>query len=241
MDTNSEFLIRQKPQIINHLALLLKQKSLFNLYFDDKESFITTLLGIDPSKDRVFLDYGPKDYLNKKVLNSTNIRFRTTYTGIKISFEGSDIKSMTYKGQPAFSMAIPKSLLWRQRRQFYRVKSPLSKNSCLILITEDTPPINLRLYDISISGFSVLNESSDLVELLTPGKEFKGLQLILENMAKDTISFTVQHNIALNPNNPKKPDKIQKIGCRFTDISPAFESSIQRYMQQIERENKQRS
>ena len=238
MNTDSEFLIHNKQQIINHLTLLLKQKCLFNLYFGENESFITTLLEIDPSKDRILLDYGPKDYLNKKLLNATNIGFRTIFSGIKVAFEGSSIKPTTHRGQAAFSMPIPKDLLWRQRRQFYRVKSPLSKTSHLKLDIEDQSTVNLTLYDISISGFSVLNESNELAEFLIPGEEFKDCRLILENTAEETISFEIQNIIALNP---KKPDKTQKIGCKFTAISPAFESSIQRYMQQIEMENKQKS
>ena len=238
MNTDSGFLIRNKQQIINHLIFLLKQKCLFNLYFGENESFITTLLEIDPSKGRIILDYGPKDYLNKKLLNATHIGFRTTFSGIKVAFEGSDIEPATHDGQAAFSMPIPEDLLWCQRRQFYRVKSPLSKTSHLSLAIEDRSSVNLPLYDISISGFSILNESSELANLLMIDQEFKDCQLVLENTAADSISFKIQNTIALNP---KKPDKTQKIGCKFTAISPAFESSIQRYMQQIERENKLKS
>lgn len=238
MNTDSEFLIRSKPQIINHLTLLLKQKCLFNLHFGENESFITTLLEIDPSKDLILLDYGPKDYLNKKLLEAANIRFRTDLSGIKVAFEGSGIRPAKHNGQAAFSMPVPKALLWRQRRQFYRVKSPLSKTSHLSLTVDGQPPVKLPLYDISISGFSVLNESNEFAELLLPSQEFKNCRLVLENTGEASISFIIQNSIALNPN---KPDKIQKIGCKLTAITPAFESSIQRYMQQIERENKQKS
>ena len=33
---------------------------------------------------------------------------------------------------------------------------------------------------------------------------------------------------------------MEKIGCKFTRITPAFENTIQLYMQQIERENRQK-
>lgn len=238
MKTDSEFVIRNKQEIINHLMLLLRQKCLFNLHFGENESFITTLLDINPARDRILLDYGPKEYLNKKLLSAANIGFRTNFSGIKVAFEGSDITPVNHKGQAAFSILIPTALLWRQRRQFYRVKSPLSKASYLRLTVDDAMPVDLNLYDISISGFSVLSDDNKLNELLTNQKEFSGCRLILENTAEESISFKVRQVIALNLN---KPDKTKKIGCQFTAISPAFESSIQRYMQQIERENKKKS
>ncbi|MGR9114474.1 MAG: flagellar brake protein [Gammaproteobacteria bacterium] len=238
MKTDSAFTVRNKQQIINHLTLLMRQKCLFNLHFGENESFITTLLAIDPSKDRILLDCGPKEYLNKKLLSTPTIVFRASYAGIKVAFEGTNIKSVDHDGHTAFSIPIPENLLWRQRRQYYRVKSPLSKNSYLRLSIDEEPPAKLQLYDISISGFSVLNEFTVHAELLIPGKEFLDCRLILDSTGEDVIAFKVQNVI---PVNPSKPDKTQKIGCQFTAISPAFESSIQRYMQQIERENKQKS
>ncbi|PKM13761.1 MAG: flagellar brake protein [Gammaproteobacteria bacterium HGW-Gammaproteobacteria-3] len=237
MTNDSDFIIRKKQQIIQHLTLL-KQKCLLNVHFGESESFLTTLLDIDTEKERVVLDYGPKEYLNKKLLSADSIRFRGILSGIKIAFVGSNIQSIKYQGQPAFSIALPKDLLWRQRRQFFRVKSPLAKASYLRLTIQDRAPEDVHLYDISLSGFSVLNESSELAEHLTAGSEWQDCPLILENTAEASVSFIIKSVIALNPN---KPEKAQKIGCQFTQISPAFESGIQRYIQQIERDLKQKS
>ena len=237
MTPESAFFIRNKKQIIKHLELLLKQRCLFNLHFGDNESFITTLLEIDPSADRLLMDYGPKDYLNKRLLSVANIHFRTDYSGIKIAFEGRDIETVRHNGHDAFSVALPKDLLWRQRRQFYRIKSPLSKASYLQL-TFDDDTVKLPLYDISISGFAVLDEGTAPVDLLTVHQTLDDCRLILENTAEDAVAFIVTNTVKLNPN---KQGKTRKIGCRFTRISSAFESGIQRYMQLIEREHKQKS
>ena len=238
MNYEPDCIIRNKQQIIKQLNLLIKQKVLCYLFFGENESFITTLVDMDPSKDQILLDSGPKDYLNRRLANATTIKFRTVFSGIKVAFEGNNIKPSTFQGQAAFSMPIPQELLWQQRRQFYRVKSPLSKTSYLRIILDGTPPAHLQLYDLSISGFSILNELSELSEILTLDREFEDCQLILDNTFADTVSFRIRNINALNPN---KPDKTQRIGCQFTAIPTAFESGIQRYMQQIERENKKKS
>ena len=238
MKNESDYLIRNKQQIINHLNLLIKQKCLITLYFGENESFLTTLVAIDPEKNILIFDYGPKEYLNQRVPHTIEVDFRTVYAGIQVAFEGSKIKKAKHLGEAVFSMPVPETIMWRQRRQFYRVKSPLSKASFLRLTLEDYPPAELKLYDLSITGFSFLYDPDELAGILTLHSEFKDCRLILENTAEDTVSFEIFNIIPLNPN---KPDKTKKIGCKFTSITPVFESGIQRYMQQIERENKQRN
>lgn len=237
MKDQADFMVHNRQQIINHLMLLIKEKCLINLLIGPNESFITTLIAIDVDKNSLLFDYGPNGYLNKQLPNTSSITFSTVIAGIKVGFEGRNIKNSRYKGETVFTMPIPEKMLWLQRRQYYRVKSPLSKASYLKIVIEDEP-IQFRLYDISLSGFSFLNDSDSINRLLTPLKTFSDNRLILDGIGEDTIGFEVLNHILLNPN---KPDKTQKIGCRFTSISSAAESNVQRYMQQIERELKQKN
>lgn len=237
MKNQTDFIVRNRQQVINHLMLLIKEKCLINLHIGQNESFITTLMAIDSDNNTLLFDYGPKEYLNKQLPDAARITFRTVFSGIKISFEGCEIKKSRFNNEAAFSMPIPDSLLWLQRRQFYRVKSPLSKNSYLKLIVEDEP-IQLHLYDISLTGIAVINDSDSINRILSPSRTFNDCQLILDGIGEGAIGLEVLNQIPLNPN---KPDKTQKIGCKFTAISPAFESAVQRYMQQIERDLKHKN
>jgi len=237
MNKQSDHIVRDQRQIINHLALLINEKALINLNIGNNESFITTLIAINKDTHSLLFDLSPKEYQNRQLPDTSNAVFRTVLSGIKIKFEGKDIVKTRYQGDTVFAMPIPESMLWLQRRQFYRIKSPLSKASHLKLSVEDQV-IPLRLYDISIPGFSLLNDSEPLNQILTPAQTFKNCRLTLADLGEDAVDFIVLYRIPLNPN---KPDKTMKIGCRLTSISPAFESCIQRYMQQIERELKQKT
>ncbi|MGR9053859.1 MAG: flagellar brake protein [Gammaproteobacteria bacterium] len=237
MDTYPELIIHDKQQIIDHLTLLIKHKSLLTLSFADNGSFITKLLLIDLKNDRILLDYGPKEYLNRALLEAVFVRFSAEYTGIKVVFEGGEVDVVSYQKQKVFSVPFPTRLLWRQRRQFYRIKSPLSKASHLVISFDGESHVELILHDISISGFSVLLENGDLFDFIGIGQTFSDCRLILDKTAEDVVAFKVCNIVSLNP---EKPDKVRKLGCKFTRIKPAFESSIQRYMQQIEREQKQK-
>ena len=217
--------------------LLIKEKCLIDLRIDQHESFITTLIAIDADKNKLLFDSGPKDYLNKQVPNASHITFSTVVAGIKVRFEGKDIENFRFNGEAVFSMTIPEKMQWLQRRQFYRVKSPLSKASYLQLVIEDTA-IQFPLYDISLSGFSFLNDTDSINHLLPQFRTIPDGKLILDGIGEDTVGFEILNR---NPLNPNKPDKTQKVGCKFTSLTPAFESGIQRYMQQIERELKQKN
>jgi c-di-GMP-binding flagellar brake protein YcgR len=238
MSDISSFSIQNPKQIISHLSLLFKNKTLLSARFGtNNESYITTLLGIDQKNNTVVLDYGPKEDLNQRILNAGRITLDTEYNGIKVSFSGTALKKILHKGDPAFSMPIPKMLYWMQRREYYRVKSPLSKPSYCQLIIEDRKPVNLKLYDISLTGFAMLNVSKEVSDLLIPGTTFEQCKLILSGVGEGIISFEICAKYIINP---EKLKKIQKIGCKFIKITRPVEETIQRYMQQIQREDLQK-
>lgn len=240
MASDSPFLIKNRTQIQQNLSLLHKRNNLLTAHFGEHhDSFITTIVGINPKQNKLLLDYGPKEYLNKMLLTSDKCTFRTEFSGIKVAFLGQKISKEWSDGQPVFSLPIPDSLFWQERRKFYRIKSPLSNPAyCFIPISEAEEPVKFNLFDISLSGFSVLNHSKDYAKQLNVTSEFKNCTLQLPETGEGTIAFIVCNQFILNE---QKKEKTQRIGCQFTTISPAFESTISRYLQQLEREIRKKS
>lgn len=231
----SSFLVQNPRLIISHLSLLVKNKCLISARFGrDNDFYITTLPSINEENNTVVLDYGPKEILNQRILKALQIDFDTNFLGIKVSFTGTTLKKITHKGIPAFSMPIPKELFWVQRREYYRVKIPLSKPSYCQLMLKNKEPVNLQLYDISLSGFAMLNVSKAISDLLIPSTALEQCKLILLDAGESMISFEICAKYIINPD---KVQKIQKIGCKLIKITRPVEEVIQRYMQQIQREN----
>ncbi|HEY8160178.1 MAG TPA: flagellar brake protein [Methylobacter sp.] len=238
MSDISSFLVQNPKQINNNLSLLVKSKCLLSARFGtNNESYITTLLSINAEDNLLVLDCGSKEDLNQRILNADKVSFDADYNGIKVSFSAAALKRITYKNEPAFTMPIPKALYWMQRREYYRVKSPLSKSSYCQLIVAGRDPVNLKLYDISLTGFSMLNVSKEVSDLLVPGTSFSDSKLILSGAGEGIVSFEIRAKYIINPN---KTQKIQKIGCKFIKITHRVEETIQRYMHQIQREDLQK-
>ncbi len=240
----AKYLVRNPKQILTYLKMLSTDRCLVSAIFGegDKDTFLTAIMDIDEKKQTITIDCGPKEYLNKRLLDSAIIKCSTEYKGIKVQFEGRKIIKSGKPGQPAFTIPIPGSIYWVQRRQFYRIKSPLSKNSyCTITFkeseTEEKTTLNIKLYDLSASGFSILNDTAEFSSQFIPSAEFNNCKLVLEKEEPLIISFDIRHKL---PQNPNKPGKTERIGCRLTNQTPRTESTILRYMQNIERELKQK-
>ncbi len=244
MGSDSEFNIKAPKQIISNLTQLMKQNCLISCHYgENNESFITTLLAIDNKKKTLFLDFGPKDYLNKQLLQSPQVEFRTELAGIKVAFDGKKITKTSLKGQQAFAMAIPEELFWMQRREYYRVRVPLSHDSyCRITLpvtdkdseeNTEEKTLQCRLIDISICGIALTLMDIEHANQFIPTTEFKDCLLVLAGNEFGPVNLTVKNRQKINP---EKADKGYRIGCSLDNLTSGQESCIQRYMQEIERE-----
>jgi c-di-GMP-binding flagellar brake protein YcgR len=242
MEKISKFLVNSPKQILTHLKTLLAEKCLIAAGFGENHSFLTAILEIDEKTRIIIIDCGPKEYLNKELLSSGIVECKADLKGIKVLFEGRDVKRAGKLDQPALSIKIPDQIYWVQRRMFYRVRSPLSKNSyCTITFqsseSEDAKTLSFKLFDLSISGFSIIGESLEQAKEIRLDTELNNCKLVLNDAETHTISFIPRNRLAVNPNSPAKN---QRIGCEFVDLTPRAENAFLRYMQGIEREIKKK-
>ncbi|MFI3157989.1 MAG: flagellar brake protein [Methylococcaceae bacterium] len=240
MSDTSSFSIHNRRQILHNLSILIKNRCLLSVRFGEgKAFFLSAMLDVDEANNAVIFDYGPKEELNQQLLKATRVTFEADFAGIKCSFKGSMPKITLYNGEAAFTMPIPESIFWLQRREYFRIKSPRSKSSYCQFTLEDKQTVNLLLYDLSLTGFSVLNTSTEVSDFLVSGKEIEQCRLVLSETGEDTVSLKICSKLIINPDKIAAL-KIQKIGCSFTRITPLFESIVQRYINQLQRESIQK-
>ncbi len=240
MENLTDYLIKNPKQVLQHFKTLLKEKCLITAKFGENHSFITAILKIDEKKQLLIIDCGPKEYLNKELLSAAIVNCSTDFKGIKVAFRGHGVKKTGSQQEPSLSIRIPEQMYWVQRRLFYRVRSPLSKQSyCrLSLIDQETDQAvsyELKLLDISASGFAIVCEEKQLAEQIMTVNQFDNCLLVLNGNEEHKISFIPRNQIPINPN---RAHKSQRIGCEFVDLLPRSETAFLRYMQDIEREQK---
>jgi flagellar brake protein len=228
MEYESAFLIRSPDKIVNKLSILLKNKCLLSVFFgENNDSFITTILDIYVNNGYITFYHGPKEDLVEQLINSENITFKTEYLGIKVVFEATKLAKVKHQGLAVFVIPIPDSMLWIEARDFYRFKSPISKSSYCQVTLKDREPVSLKLYDLSLVGFSMLNDSKEISDVMALDMNFEQCKLLLADTGEDTVSFKIKRKNIINIGNL---NRIEKIGCKFTKIAPEFEKIIRHYM-----------
>lgn len=233
MDTQSDFLISSPEKIIAKLSVLLKNKNLLTAKCSERgTNFVTKILDID-KKSQTFICDGCDEELVEQFLRSPKIMFKTEHLGALVTFDASKISKTQYQGNLAFTIPVPAALRWREQREFYRVRVPATTSSSCVIKLADREPASFKLFDISIQGFSILNTEEELSEFLTTGARFENCKLILDNKEEVSISFEIRSKFLMNPNSLNKSEKI---GCKFTVLTPAFENTIHGYMLGLERE-----
>jgi c-di-GMP-binding flagellar brake protein YcgR len=238
MEHDSAFLITDPSKIAYYLFVLLKNKCLITAYFGDNDnSFITTIFDIDPKKNSLIFYHAPKENDTEQLLNSKKITFRTEHLGIQVAFEATRLDRIEHQAVSAFTIPIPESMLWMEARDFFRVKPLAAKPSYCQLTLEEKKLVKIKLYDISLGGFSMLADTKEISNLIELDAIFEQCKLILADAGEAAISFQSRSKCVINPENMALSEKI---GCQFMHLSPISENTIQRYMQQIERENRQK-
>ena len=242
MATESDYIVKNAKMVFSHFNELVNKKCLISAHFGDRNtSFLTTIIELDEKNKLLHLDCGPSETVNNQLLASGKVLFRTETNGIKVSFSGKNITKGKVAGEEVLSMPIPDSIFWMQRRQYYRVKIPFSHSSSYCNITfksaeeETVETVKFQLFDLSITGFAFLNPDPKWAEHLHPDTVIVDCDLVLNNGNHATIAFSIKNNVKVRNGTITMQDKI---GCLFESLPANFETSIQRYMQEIELQQK---
>ena len=242
MTTEANHIIKDAKLVLSHFNELVKKKCLISAHFGEQNAgFLTAIIAIDRKSQSLHLDCAPTETLDKQLLASRKVLFRTEVDGIKVSFGGKAIKKIKAGGDWVLSLPIPDSIFWMQRRHYYRVRIPFSHKGSYCRLTLNSPDhgngeiVTFQLHDLSITGFSFLNSDSNWIENLRPEREFVDCSLHLNNGSQFAMAFVIKNNIQIPHNSLNTHDRI---GCLFRGLASSSETSIQRYMQEIELQQK---
>lgn len=235
VDNYEQYLLNSKAAIIQKLRQLAKSKSNITAHFGGgKYSLLTQVVEVLPDKDLVVLDYGSNEATNKKLLQSDRVVFKTQHEGVTAQFSTGFLQKAKLHGKPAFACAIPESLLWVQRREFYRVRIPLRDKVFCELIHDEGILVPYPVLDISIAGLAIRIEDSKYN--IEPDMVFNGARLILPNDESGLVNIGIMNHLPLKQDNPEAG---LRFGCQFHNISTDISAKIQRYIYDIELTNRQ--
>lgn len=231
------FQVYSRREIVTLLRSIGERNQLVRMIINGgTESIVTSILRIDERNGLVIVDCAPNAPQNQRILQSDNISFETLLEHIRILFFVTKIDSCMFENLPAFSFAIPASLVRLQRREFYRVLTPIvNPVRCTIIVPheveEGSSTVVLTLQNVSGGGIAVLDERKQVDN--TIGRIYKDCRIDLPggNLVIATLQIRNSQEITL-----ASGKSIRRIGCLFVDLPKSMLSAVQRYITKLERE-----
>ena len=240
-DAYSKFLLYSKSEILAILRTLIQKGSMITAYFDHGRSFLlTSIIALSADDQSFILDMGSNDEMNRKALLANHHIFTTMVDKVKIQFSLDGLTLTQYEGRPAFLARLPETLLRLQRREFFRLSTPVANpvklSTILRLADASTLAIELPLVDISGGGIG-LQVSPDQAQYFQRGDTLDECRMILHDEGVLVATLCVRNLIDITS---RSGAHYFRVGCEFVNLSAARASLVQRYITRVERDRRAR-
>jgi c-di-GMP-binding flagellar brake protein YcgR len=234
-----DYEVESRREIIALLKGIKEKNQLIRMLISgESDVCVTSVLDVDPDNNALILDSSIDRAQNQRIAAARKVSFETSLDKIKILFAGAGITETTFEGSPALRMDIPASLVRLQRREYYRMPTPVSNPvRCLIQLPEemggDIQPFPLA--DISCGGVALLDNKLLLGNAM--GQKFDKCQIDLPEIGMVTVMLQVRNMHDVTLLNAKTS---RRVGCEFINISRGNLAQVQKYITKLERERNAR-
>jgi len=241
LDTDSQnpYQVDSKKEILLLLKSLMEHGQLVNMVINDgTEVLVSAILHVDVDSNNLILDCVASEEANASLAAAPRVYFEASLNRISIQFSTTAISRTTYLGKASLVCAIPTSLIRLQRREYYRISTPVtSPIVCILPVPQENGggTVKLPLIDLSCVGVSLLDEKRILNADF--GTLYENSQIDLPGAGLINVKLQVRNSQNLLLMNHKTT---RRIGFQFIDLGPAVMAQIQKVIIKIERERNSR-
>jgi flagellar brake protein len=228
---DARYHVRARLEVLQILRSIVKAGSVISAYAGQGQTFIlTTLLAIDADTGWIYLDVGQDEAANRRLTTSSQVLCVSTQDRVKIQFYADQLELSDFDGLPAFRAKLPDWLMKLQRREYFRVQTPIAHP----LICQFSPlnaEAALPVHNIGLGGLCVVGAHPEVN--LDVGTVHPSCQLELAEIGSVTIDMGVRsfHDVLL-----KNGSRNRLTGLQFLKLTGNAQNLIQRYVSKLERE-----
>ena len=240
-DDYSKYLLHSKSDILAVLRTLTQKGAMITAHFDQGQSFLlTSMIALRPDSHEFILDIGSNEEMNRRALQTKKLTLTTVIDKVKVQFSVSRLTSTQYEGRPAFIGSVPETLLRLQRREYFRLSTPIA--TPIRLTTHLRQPdggivfVELPLLDISGGGVGLMI-TPDQAKHLERGEILSDCRMVLPDEGLLVATLCARNMFDVTTRNGAR---YVRVGCEYVDVPPARLTMVQRYITRIERERKAR-
>jgi len=234
---DERFLVRNPRQLRQLLRSLIDQRSLINAHVDGRDrSFPTALLELDEDDDFLLLDGSPQEASNRAAEQADHLLCFAQLERVLVRFRLHGLQRVDNDGHVAFRAPLPEELVHLQRRELYRLETPITDSPQLSLPAGEvgSDALSMRVVDISGGGLAVTVPNDCAVFSLQ-----KRYNAVLSMPDGPDLQITL---VVCNMLPQRQPNgiEVKRIGMRFDDLPRGGDSAIQRYIFRVDRQRKAR-
>ena len=234
-EDEAKYLLRDSREILAILKHIVSARALVSARLaPGRESYLSALIQVDDGEDGVLLDASADPLQNERILRADALDCVTQLDKVRIQFLLKGARLVDEGGSPGFRCALPDSLLRLQRREFYRLQTPIAEEvSCTIALPRtdgSRREAELRILDISGGGVAIAVPPVGVH--FEAGTEFPGSLLRLPDTAPIAARLVVRNLFRITN---RSGAEVLRAGCEFADLPRGAEDAIQRYILRVER------
>lgn len=230
------FTITFKREIIFYLRQLINDGDPISVSFNEgHDTILTLLLMVDEERGMLYFDWGSSEEVNQRFLKSERNFFVALPHGIRNQFMTGIPRQVNYKGRPAFAVPLPDKYVRLQRREFFRLVLPMTQRPvCTITQPGSGQTMQLEVVDIGIGGVGL--NAQTLAFPLDSGAIFEKTKIELKGVGELIAPIEIRHVDQIT----KGTKNLLHIGCLFTKLSAGQENLLQKFMANIQRDERTR-
>lgn len=231
----SKYTLTQPLEIAHHLKGIALSGHMVTVFSNKGRTFILTrLLDVDAKSGTMMLDWGANPETNQQLLTSERNVFVCSPDGVKTQFVTGPVRRVDYQGQPAFEVGLPEQVIKLQRREFFRIQTPVAQPVLCRIGDYPGHIMELALFDISLGGVSMW-----LPAVHTPGfdigQQFHDCAIDLAPFGHLQVGLEIRHHLEVRLKNGLE---MVRIGSVYLGMNTARENLVQRYVAHLERERR---
>src|SRR5665647_1885265 len=156
-----DFRITHPKEIGNVLRQLLNRKDFLIVECSNRpHRIVTRILSVDQNAGLFIFDGSAEQIYNRSLLASEENYFSATQDGIRVQFLSGRPEQHEFEGAFALRSQLPESLYRMQRREFFRVETPLMEPYRCTANLPDKRQVAFDIFDLSLGGVGLRSKLS---------------------------------------------------------------------------------
>jgi c-di-GMP-binding flagellar brake protein YcgR len=191
---------------------------------------VTQLLDVDARTRTFTVDWGASTRQNQGLLAAQHCQFSAQPEGVRVEFASDMPRETRFEGLPAFEVDFPEVLYYLQRREHFRVGTPVQAAYTCTGTLPEGAAFRFEVHDLSLGGVGI-RTTDERVADWSAGTCLQNCELSLGSFGRLSIDLElVSHRPTALPNGTRR----HQMGFRFLTLPGNVEGKLQRLITQLE-------